>query len=270
MEVEKLLDFAKKQALFSGEILMAYYDAIDGADIQFKSRRELVTKADFLAEKSILRAIEREFPSHNIFAEETGKRNKTSPYRWIIDPLDGTTNYVHGHPFFSVSIGLEQHGELVLGVVYAPYLEEMFFAAKGLGAYLNDEPIEVSGAKELIHSILATGFSYQREDPRYDNTENLIRLIQKVRGIRRCGSAALDLAYVAAGRYDGFWELGLKPYDIAGGVVIVQEAGGKITDFQGGEEYLYGENIVASNGWIHDLIRENLRPFSVNTIQKKG
>lgn len=258
---QKFLEFGKKMALASGEILMSYYDAIDGAHIQFKSKRELVTKADFLSEKAILRRIEEEYPNHSFLAEEGGEQKKSSPYRWMIDPLDGTTNYVHGHPFFAVSIGLEYQEELVCGIVYAPYLEEMFFAAKGMGAFLNDEPIQVSGAKELIHSILATGFSYHRDNPKYDNTPNFVNLIHKVRGIRRCGSAALDMVYVATGRYDGFWEIGLAPHDIAAGIVIVREGGGKITDFQGGHNFLFGENIVASNVHIHDLILENLLPF---------
>ncbi|RME79312.1 MAG: inositol monophosphatase [Planctomycetota bacterium] len=261
---EEYLDFGKKIALASGEILMSYYDAIDGAHIQFKSKRELVTKADYLSEKALLRRIEEKYPHHTFLAEETGQGKGESEFRWIIDPLDGTTNYVHGHPFFAVSIGLEHKKELVCGIVYAPYLEEMFFAAKGLGAFLNDEPIRVSGAKELIHSILATGFSYHRDNPKYDNTPNFVNLIHKVRGIRRCGSAALDMVYVATGRYDGFWEIGLGPHDVAAGIVIVQEGGGKITDFKGGGDFLFGENIVASNVWIHELILENLQPFGEN------
>lgn len=258
----EFLSFAREIAYSSGEILMAYYDAIEGGDIRFKSKRELVSKADKLSEKSLITSIKKQYPSHSILAEEGGGRElPDAAYRWIIDPLDGTTNYVYSHPFFCISIGLEKEGELLLGVVYAPYLEEMFFAVRGKGAFLNDEPIQVSGAKELINSILATGFSYKRDDPQYDNTPNFVNLIHKVRGMRRCGSAALDLAYLAAGRYDGFWEIGLQPYDTAAGVVIVEEAGGKVTDFRGGRDYIFGENILASNGVIHQLIRDNLKEF---------
>ncbi|RME04464.1 MAG: inositol monophosphatase [Planctomycetota bacterium] len=258
---QEFLEFAKKLAQQAGEILMAHYDEIDGADIQFKSTRELVTKADLLSERKIVSQIQQLYPQHQILAEEESSSPSSSPYRWIIDPLDGTTNYVHSHPFFAVSIALECKGELLVGVVFAPYLEELFYACKGYGAYLNDEPIRVSKADTLIKSILATGFSYHRDNPKYDNTPNLVNLIHKVRGIRRCGSAALDLAYVAAGRYDGFWEIGLQPYDVAAGALIVEEAGGVVSDFENGPDFLFGENIVASNGWIHVDILENLQPF---------
>lgn len=263
--VQEYLEFARRLAEQAGELLMAHYDAIDGADIDYKSVRELVTKADVLSEKTIAGEIRRTYPGHQILAEEGSGRgvgDSDSEFCWIVDPLDGTTNFVHSHPFFSVSIALRWKGELVVGVVHAPYLEETFCAAKGQGATLNDDAISISGADSLMKSIVATGFSYHRDQEKYDNSRNFVKILHLVRGVRRCGSAALDLAYVAAGRYDGFWEIGLQPHDNAAGTVLVREAGGEVTDFAGGGDHLFGENIVATNGLIHEMILNQLDPFA--------
>ncbi|MCK9392369.1 MAG: inositol monophosphatase [Syntrophales bacterium] len=227
--------------------------------IRFKGEIDIVTEADQQAESIIIAAIHQQYPDHDILAEESPATQTGSLYRWIIDPLDGTTNYAHGYPVFCVSIALEWDGICILGVVFNPMLEEMFVAEKGQGAFLNDKPIAISQTTELSRSLLATGFPYDIRLTKENNMDHFESMAVKAQAIRRAGSAALDLAYVAAGRFDGFWELKLSPWDTAAGCLLVQEAGGVITDLHGEAFTLAAPHVVASNGKIHGQILSVLR-----------
>ena len=259
-----MLDFAMDVARKAGrEILMKNLSVgITDREIGFKGPRDMVTEIDRASERYIVSRIRDLFPDHAIYAEEE-TRTEGNEYTWIIDPLDGTVNYAHGHPFFCISMALQHEGETRLGVVFAPYLDELFIAEKGGGAYLNSRSIRlrVSDTRKMEEALLATGFAYRRTATRYNNLENFNRLTVQSLGMRRCGAAAMDLCYVACGRYDGYWELFLQPYDVAAGALIIQEAGGRVTDLKGGDDYIYGQNIVASNGHIHGAIIESLAPF---------
>lgn len=220
-----------------------------------KSRRELVTEMDRASEDSIVRAIRRSFPDDVIVAEESPPPAGRSRRVWIVDPLDGTNNYAHGYPFFAVVIAVEESGALTAGVVYDPLRNEIFVAERGEGATMNGGTIHVSSAEPLLESLVATGFPYDLSESTENNLANLNRLILAARGIRRGGSAALDLVYVACGRLDGFWEPGLKTWDVAAGGLIVSEAGGRVTNFRGEIWDHRRGDIVASNGRIHDELR---------------
>jgi myo-inositol-1(or 4)-monophosphatase len=222
--------------------------------VRFKGEIDIVTEADQQAESMIIAAIHEQYPDHDILAEESSATHNGSLYRWIIDPLDGTTNYAHGYPVFCVSIALEWKGVCILGVVFSPMLEEMFVAVKGQGAFLNDKPIAVSRTTELSRSLLATGFPYDIRLTKENNMNHFEAMAVKAQAIRRAGSAALDLAYVAAGRFDGFWELKLNPWDTAAGCLLVEEAGGVVTDLHGEAFTLTIPHVVASNGRIHRQI----------------
>ncbi len=220
--------------------------------VEYKGETNPVTEVDKLSEKAIVRIIVEAFPDHDILTEETPFEGKGSPFKWIVDPLDGTTNYLRGYPSFAVSIGLELEGAIQIAVAYQPILDELFWAEKGKGAYLNGNRIRVSTVNSLDRSLLCTGFPYGiRENPdlylRYFR-EFIIRSF----ALRRPGSAVIDLCYLAAGRFDGFWEMRLHPWDMAAGSLIVTEAGGKITDFQGRPFNIYLDEILASNGRIHE------------------
>jgi myo-inositol-1(or 4)-monophosphatase len=228
-------------------------------DVRFKGEIDIVTEADQQAESMIIAAIHQQYPGHDILAEESPATHIGSLYRWIIDPLDGTTNYAHGYPVFCVSLALEWEGTCVLGVVFNPMLEEMFVAEKGRGAFLNDKPIVVSETTDLSRSLLATGFPYDIRLTKENNMDHFESMAVKVQALRRAGSAALDLAYVAAGRFDGFWELKLKPWDTAAGCLLVEEAGGVVTDLNGETFTLTAPHVVASNGKIHGDILSVLR-----------
>jgi myo-inositol-1(or 4)-monophosphatase len=221
-----------------------------------KGRRELVTEVDSASEDIIIGAIRDEHPDDLIIAEETSPELAESSRVWIIDPLDGTNNYAHGYPFFSVAIAVEQEGRLEAGVVYDPLRDEMFVAESGRGATVNGDPMRVTANPALLESLVATGFPYDRTDDSGNNLANLNRFIVAVRGIRRGGSAELDLAYVARGRLDGFWEQGLKTWDVSAGGLLVREAGGVVTNFGGdGWDHRRGD-VVASNGLIHEQMLE--------------
>jgi len=221
-------------------------------EVAHKGRRELVTALDSASEEVIIATIRAEYEGDLIVAEESAPEARYGDRVWIVDPLDGTNNYVHGYPFFSVAIAVEESGALVAGVVYDPLRDELFLAENGGGATLNGAPIHVSNAATLDDALVATGFPYDRTENTDNNLANLNRFILAVRGIRRGGSAELDLAYVAAGRLDGFWELALKTWDVSAGGLIVREAGGTVTNFEGqGWDHRTGD-IVASNGRIHE------------------
>jgi myo-inositol-1(or 4)-monophosphatase len=257
-----MLEFALNVAEKAGKLLMERFENLASSEVSYKGIRNLVTLADRESEEFIVSEIRRAYPGHSILAEEQTRDRKDSACEWIIDPLDGTINYTHGHPFFCVSIALAREGEVTLGVIHAPLLRETYHAEKGKGAYMGERRLSVSGADTLIDSLLATGFAYVREETQSNNLANFNRLNLKARGVRRYGSAAIDLAYVAAGRLDGFWELYLAPWDVAAGSLLVQEAGGMVTDIAGADNYIYGQNIVASNGKIHEMIRRNLDSFA--------
>lgn len=220
--------------------------------VGYKGAINLVTDADTRSEELIVRLISRNFPDHSICAEEREPTASDSEYRWLIDPLDGTTNYAHGLPIWCISIGLEQSGEMIFGLVYNPNLSEMYMAEKDKGATLNNVRIRVSTTRSLDKSLLATGFPYDIRESKVNNLEFFRRFALRARAVRRCGSAALDLCYLAAGRFDGFWELKLAPWDQAAGSLIVAEAGGTLSDFSGGRFSVELREIVASNGKIHN------------------
>lgn len=257
VSAELLLDTAVAASQKAGAILLKYAEA--GFNIEYKNPINLVTDADHAAEQCVIDSIQTRFPTHRFLAEERGPVEETpSPYLWIIDPLDGTTNFAHGYPAFCVSVGLEYDGRCILGVIYDPSRNELFTAIENGGAQLNGRSIHVSNTITLDSSLLVTGFAYDiRESPR-NNLDHFSKFALKAQGIRRTGSAALDLCYVAAGRFDGFWEVRLHPWDMAAGSVIVREAGGRLTDFRGRDLTIYGQELVASNGPIHSAMLEVL------------
>jgi myo-inositol-1(or 4)-monophosphatase len=226
--------------------------------IDFKGEINLVTEADRRSEEIITSRLKHLFPDHNIMAEEGTNITMGSEYRWIIDPLDGTTNYAHGFPVFCVSIALQSMSQVILGVIYNPMLDELFAAGRGEGAFLQGGKIHVSHTKHLAEGFVATGFPYDVRENCRDALAYFNEMIPKAQAIRRQGSAALDLAYLAAGRFDGFWELRLNPWDTAAGWILVEEAGGVVTDLSGKPYFLDSPSIVASNGAMHKELMEIL------------
>ena len=227
-------------------------------EIHYKGEINLVTEADKMSEDLIIAAISQKFPDHGILSEESPFITGVGKLRWIIDPLDGTTNYAHGYPVFCVSIALENEGKIVLGVIYDPMREEMFVAVRGGGLYLNEKKLHVSDVSDLSRSLLVTGFPYDIRESKDNNLNFFNAMALKVQAIRRVGSAALDLAYLAAGRFDGFWELKLKPWDTAAGCLMVEEAGGLISDIAGQKWHLQSPSLLASNALIQEQMVEAL------------
>ena len=221
-------------------------------DIAFKGESNLVTEVDTACEELIVGAIRGRYSDHDILAEENEYSQLHSTYKWIIDPLDGTTNYAHGFPWFAVSIALEIAGEVRIGVIYHAMMNELFTTMKGEGAFLNGERIHVSRRAPLKGALLATGFPYDRTLDNENNFVNFEKFQMAARAVRRAGAAALDLGYVAAGRLDGYWECKLKPWDVAAGMLLVEEAGGRVTGHGGGRYSIYDHRILASNGLIHE------------------
>ena len=228
-------------------------------EITYKGDINLVTEMDTRSERAVVGTLRASFPDHGIIAEEETTIRNGSGYTWIIDPLDGTTNYAHGYPCFSVSIALKHEGDVITGVVYDPMRDELFTAQKGQGAYLNGKRIKVSIVDTLIKSLLATGFPYDRKVSEKNNLDYFHDLLMASQEVRRDGSAALDLCSVAAGRFDGFWELKLKPWDVAAGSLIVREAGGRVTDLWDNTFDIFADEVLASNGMIHGQMVEILR-----------
>ncbi len=250
-------EIAIKAAHEGGRVLLQKFGGV--LDVGFKGAIDLVTEADRAAEEAVVGIIRHTFPRHAVLAEEAEHGLSEGEYRWIIDPLDGTTNYTHGFPWFAVSIGLEVEGEIVLGVVYNPFHQELFVAERGRGAFLNDIQIRVSSVASLDAALLATGFPYDRKHSAVNNYDHFVNFQQTAQACRRAGSASLDLAYLAAGRLDGFWEMKLKPWDVAAGKVLVEEAGGRISDFDGSPLDIKGKECLASNGMIHERMQEVLK-----------
>lgn len=262
-----MLSVAVEAAKEAGKFLKFNIGKVKEIQRKVGQETNLVTEIDRQSEQLIIGIIKRHFPQHDFLAEEGGLRQgdssvggeKKSEYRWIIDPLDGTVNYTHRFPCFAVSIGLEKNGEIILGVVYDPNFDELFTAEKGRGAFVNGKRLSVSKADVLIRSLLVTGFPYNIKDNPDHAIEHFINFLKEAQAVRRMGSAAIDLAYVAAGRIDGFWEVSLNPWDVAAGVLLVAEAGGKVTDFLGNPYSIYGKPILASNGVIHEEMIRVLR-----------
>lgn len=253
-----VLRIAVDAALAAGRIQRERSDRI--GKISYKGEIDLVTEVDLLCEKEIIRRIQEHFPDHNIFAEESGlSKNGSVGNQWIIDPLDGTVNYAHGYPCYCVSIALESDGEVVLGVVYNPCLDELFVGEKGKGATMNAKPISVSPISDLKRSLLVTGFAYDVAKTDNDNLVHFGNFVKECQAVRRPGSAAIDLVYTAMGRFEGFWELKLHSWDMAAGQLIVREAGGKVTLFDGGVFSIYDREILATNGLVHEAMIDVLK-----------
>jgi myo-inositol-1(or 4)-monophosphatase len=258
-----MVNIAIRAARRAGELMIRQMNQLESLKVTEKSRNEYVSQVDRAAEAAIIEVIHDHYPDHAILAEESGAMGEHE-YQWIIDPLDGTTNYLHGFPVFSVSIAVAQRGELQHAVVYDPLRQEIFCASRGQGALLDGRRIRVSKLNGLEHALIATGFPYRANIRHVDAYLDMLRAVMKeTAGIRRPGSAALDLCYVAAGRVDGFWEIGLRKWDIAAGALIIREAGGRISDFRGSDGYLESGNIVAGNPKVYAALSKLLAPYAV-------
>jgi myo-inositol-1(or 4)-monophosphatase len=250
---EDFLTPLQELAREAGALLMSFFGKVS---IEYKGDVDLVTKADRASEKMIVERIRKQWPDHDLIGEEGSRRETGSDYRWYIDPLDGTTNFAHGYPVFCVSLALEYKGERIAGVIFDPTRDEIFAAEKGSGAQLNGQPARVSATPRLKESLVATGFpSHKRHKNPNINFYHQITL--RSHGVRRAGSAALDLCYLACGRFDAYWEFNLNSWDTAAGVLIVEEAGGKVTNFTGGPFNIDSREVLASNTLLHgELLRE--------------
>jgi len=255
-----MLNIATRAARSAGRILLRYFERTDQITVTAKSRNDFVSEVDRSAEAAIIQELRGKYPGHAILAEESG-RTSGSDFEWVIDPLDGTTNYLHGFPQFSVSIALKYRGRLEQAVVYDPLREEMFTASRGQGALLNDRKLRVTNRPGLDGALIGTGFPF-RDQTHLDAYLGMFKaLIKDTAGIRRPGSAALDFAYVAAGRLDGFWEIALAEWDFAAGALLVTEAGGTVSDLSGGSRHPETGNVVAGGLKVHGAMLAKIRPF---------
>jgi myo-inositol-1(or 4)-monophosphatase len=235
------------------------FNEVEQLQVSQKGPADFVSEADRRAERTLRRELEKVRPDYGFLLEEGGEvAGRDATHRWIVDPLDGTTNFLHGIPHFAISIGLERSGEVVAGVVYDPLRDEMFWAERGAGAFLNDRRLRVSARRNMQEAIFATGIPFGERPGKAEMLAALPPMMERTAGVRRFGCASLDLAYVAAGRYEGFWEFGLSPWDVAAGIVVVREAGGFVTDLEGRPNALYADSIVAGNGQLHDGLRRML------------
>ena len=252
---EEFIDFTREISKEAGIILLRGFRS-DKTVISYKSRTDLVTDADRASEAFLVDRISKRFPDHTIIAEEGSRKDAAGGYIWYVDPLDGTNNFAHGIPLFCVSIGVFsiELRQVVAGVVYNPFLNEMFTAVRGKGAFLNEMPIRVSSLDDIGISLVATGFPYDKAISENNNLKEFNRIIPRIQGIRRMGSAAIDLSYVACGRLDGYWEAKLNSWDMAAGSLIVEEAGGRVTRYNGGNFHPEFPEIAASNGKIHNQL----------------
>ena len=256
--MQPVLPYVENLARQAGEILRAGYNKEH--QVGYKGVIDLVTEVDHQSEAFLLGQVQKNFPGHHIFSEETGIIQGSDEHIWYIDPLDGTVNYAHHIPIFCVSIAYASHGTLVLGAVYDPMRDEMFTAERTQGAYLNGQPARVSLTTELQKSLLVTGFPYDAWNTPQDNFASFVKFSKLSQGVRRLGSAALDLCYVAAGRFDGFWELALNPWDVAAGGLICEEAGARVTNVEGGADYLSSpQSVIACTPGVHSRMLDELR-----------
>ncbi|MDQ2695083.1 MAG: inositol-1-monophosphatase [Pseudomonadota bacterium] len=254
------LTIAKRAAVGAGKLILRHLERLERVSISVKQRNDFVSDADLQAEQEIIRTLRRIYPSHGILAEESGLAADDDEYQWVIDPLDGTTNFLHGIPHFAVSIAFRHKGRLESGLVYDPLRQEMFTASRGNGAQLNDHRIRVKNAAALDGTLLGTGTPFRYPQHHQAYLAMLATLFDRCGDIRRSGCATLDLAYVAAGRLDGFWEIGLKEWDLAAGALLIQEAGGLVGDFAGGHEFLRSGNVVAGNPKVFKAMVQAIQP----------
>jgi myo-inositol-1(or 4)-monophosphatase len=257
--MQALLNTAVKAARIGGEYALRQLNRVHQLEVHSKSRNEFVTQVDLAAEQAIIESISERYPDHAFLAEESGEHGE-GDHVWIIDPLDGTTNFLHGFPVFAVSIALRVKGKLQVGVVYDPNRQEIFTAMRGQGAQVDGRRIRVSNRTDLEAALIGTGFPYRSQEHMAHYLKMLESVLTSTAGIRRPGAAAIDLAYVAAGRLDGVWEFGLQAWDIAAGSLIIREAGGLISELQGDGDYLQSGNIVAGSPKIHDALKKLLTP----------
>lgn len=288
-DLDRYAAVALAAAKSGGEVAMKHFGRLSSAQLGFKGKRDLLTIADLEVEEVVTRALRAAFSGHHVLAEEEvsaarskarmgelpaaargeSTRQDLDPLRellrahrhcWLVDPIDGTTNFAHSHPFFAISIALWIDGAPAVGVVHAPALRETWRAVRGGGAFVNDAPIRVAPCDDLADAVFATGFPYRRNQLGSDenNVAHWNRFILDVRDVRRCGSAAIDLAYVASGRYAFYFEQQLEPWDVAAGGLLVREAGGRVSDYAGGDDWLFGRQVLASNGRLHEIVRERL------------
>ena len=261
-----LLNIAVSAARKAGSFIARAVERVDTLQVDSKGYNDFVSEVDRRAEQEIIHVIHKAYPHHAILAEESGEQGGGEAV-WIIDPLDGTTNFLHGFPQFAVSIAMQHNGRLEVAAVYDPLRDELFTAIRGSGAQLNDRRIRVSKAKGLEGTLIGTGFPF-RDQNHLDAYLGMFRaLLPRTAGIRRAGAAALDLAYVAAGRLDGFWEIGLKPWDMAAGILLIQEAGGIIGDFRGGQDFFATGNLVTGNAKVYESLVAAIQPYVTPALQ---
>lgn len=254
-----LLNIAVRAARQAGSLILRALQHVEHLDVTTKGRNDYVTDVDRLAEQEIINAILKAYPDHAIIAEESGQQGD-SDVKWIIDPLDGTTNFLHGFPHFCVSIGVEVRGRIEHAVIYDPMRDELFTASRGDGAKMNDRRIRVTKRRELTGALVATGFPFKYPEHTETYLQTFGAVFPKVSDLRRAGSAALDLAYVAAGRLDGYWEIGLQDWDLAAGVLLVEEAGGTVSDFSGGDKLFGKGNVIAGGLAVHAELQKTIAP----------
>ncbi len=262
-----MLNIATRAARAAGDIILRNVDKLDRLKVEVKAQNDFVTQVDLKAEEVIIETLRQAYPDHGIIAEENGRFNEDSEYQWIIDPLDGTTNFLHGFPQFAVSIGLQHKGRLSIAVVYDPVKNELFTAARGEGAQLNGRRLRTTEQKGLKGALLGTGFPFKHPQHLDTYLATFKAVHPHAAGIRRAGSAALDLAYVAAGRLDGFWELGLNAWDMAAGVLLIREAGGIVTDFSGEGNYLETGNVIAAASKVYQPLFEAIKPHLTDDLK---
>lgn len=261
-----MLNIAVRAARNAGDIIQRSSENVGQLTVNKKSKNDFVSEVDRTAEREIIQVIKYAYPDHSIIAEESGE-HKGNDYTWIIDPLDGTTNYLHGYPQYAVSIALKHKGKTEVGVVYDPLRDELFTAEKGGGAMLNNRRIRVTKQTELSTALIGTGFPFKYPQHLDAYLSMFKTLTPKTAGIRRAGSAALDLAYLAAGRLDGFWEIGLKEWDMAAGILLVQEAGGVVTDFSFNDNFVKSGNIITGNPKMHQAIYQAIEPYVTEQLK---
>ncbi len=264
---EPIANIAIEAALAAGKLIIRAMQRMDTVKISEKKPNDFVTETDQRVEQEIIAIIHRAYPSHSILGEESGEQKGDSDYQWVIDPIDGTRNFIHGFPYFAVSIAVLHKNKIEHGVIYDPIHQELFTASRGKGAYLNQRRIRVGQRKRLEECLIGTGFAYRHTDKDSPLPSHILQSILPICGdIRRAGAATLDLAYVACGRLDGFWEMGLKLWDIAAGILLIKEAGGVVSDLYGSEDYLKTGHVVASNPMIIRQILKTIKPVLDETL----
>ena len=257
-----ILNIARRTAISAGKIILRYYENLDRIAINSKRANDWVSDVDLQVEQEIIHSLRRSYPEHAILSEESGQLAGDAEHQWLIDPLDGTTNYLHGLPFFCISMAYLYRQRLEIGLVYDPLRDELFTASRGQGAQLNDRRIRVTPCSQLNGAVVATGIPPWIAGQQQSIMAMLNAIVQQGGVLRRYGSAALDLSYVAAGRLDGFWETHLNPWDVAAGTLLIQEAGGLVGDYQGGHSHLYQGQIVAANPKLFKLLLQTIRPHA--------